>query len=851
MSADDPRPPDPAEALSAADFVRSLVRLRQWAGEPSMSRLRSLGGRTAASDRAAVDALPKSTVSHVLRQTDKLPRWDFVKAFVTACLRYCDYPPELVPGELERWRAARTALARARQPLAADTMDAPAPAPAEGGPDAPPDGGETAGRPERDPAVELLARRVAGEEDRARKGLLGGYSVAPVSFGPHAEPMPDDAAGDLHSVGRFFGGLRPRRLLVVGESGAGKTILAIELVLQLLEPFLTGDGGAGGPRMVPVRLSAARWTLGSPFEPWLAEQLRREFGLAAKDALRLVRDRRVLPVVDGLDELDPEPSPGPPARAIGLLTELNRYSDPSGRRPGAVVVTCRADRYTELFEARCDLDDAVRIHLHDLTVEQIGAYLRARWPDGHPCGAHRDAVQRALAGPSGTAVHAALSTPWRLLLLATAVESGAQPAGLLEAAPGSDPREAAAGIAGRLLDLYVPAATRLAPRTAHGTPYRPEQVRVWLEHLAGHLRRQAGRTQGPPGLTAVDLVPHLLWPVGGRRLVRALHLLGCVVLAVVAMAAFWAGSGVDRPGDLRDGLDAGEALTLALMAGWVGTAAGLSLSPWPAAAGGRACVPRGRRVVGGLLGVLAGLPLGALGGLAGLGLTGGRVFGAGYAVAAGAAGGAVLGAVIGMTAAGRAGADRMTIAAAIRAEPLTLPGFGLCGALTGLPPLRLAHAGPIALAAGVAGASGLAIALGLVFRITTGGWSKDAELVHPREALHRDPVIGTAFGLIGGVAAFAVFAMSRHVLVSAACALVGGVAFGLAFGAIAWSRAMVGLIVAAARRLLPLRLWTFLDWACEARLLRVSGATYQFRHRELQDHLTPADQAPGSGPGQA
>ena len=208
---------------------------------------------------------------------------------------------------------------------------------------------------------------MAREEDRARKGLLGGYSIAPVSFGPHADRSGhDDATGgedDLHSIGRFFGGLRPRRLLVVGESGAGKTVLAIELVLQLVEPLVAADGRPDGRPLVPVRVNAARWTLGRPFEPWLAEQLVQDFGLAAKDATRLVRDRRVLPVVDGLDELDPEPSTGPPRRAIGLLTELNRYSDLSGRRPGAVVVTCRADRYAELSAARAGLDDAARIHL--------------------------------------------------------------------------------------------------------------------------------------------------------------------------------------------------------------------------------------------------------------------------------------------------------------------------------------------------------------------------------------------------------------------------------------------------------------------------------------------------------
>ena len=99
-----------------------------------------------------------------------------------------------------------------------------------------------------------------------------------------------------------------------------------------------------------------------------------------------------------------------------------------------------------------------------------------------------------------------------------------------------------------------------------------------------------------------------------------------------------------------------------------------------------------------------------------------------------------------------------------------------------------------------------ALALGVVFKIATGGWSKDAELAHPREAIHRNPTIGVAFGLIGGVAAFLVFVMNQGAIKSLVCALIGGVTFGLAFGAVAWCRTMIGLTIAVARGLLPLRL---------------------------------------------
>jgi hypothetical protein len=597
-------PPDPTQAKETADFVGALGRLRRWAGDPSLSRLRSLGGQTVTPDGVKIDALPKSTTSHVLRQADRLPRWDFVRAFVTACLRNCDYPDELIEGELERWRTARSALADAPAPAPGTSTSAPSgggapdpdvhePVDSETDPEAIP-----VDPPAPDTAFDLLVRRVAREEERARKGLLGGHSIAPVSFGARPRSADGDArddGGDAHdgldSIGRFFDGLRPRRLLVVGESGAGKTVLAIELVLQLLEPLLTAAAPLADRPMAPVRLNAARWTPGRTFEAWLAEQLVQEFGLTATDATRLVRDRRVLPVVDGLDELDPHPSPDRPRRAMGLLAELNRYSDLSGRRPGPVVVTCRADRHAELSESRTGLAGATVIHLHDLTPEQIGAYLRARWPDGHPCRVHRDTLHAALSGASQEAVRATLATPWRLLLTVTAVESGADPADLLHADPGADPEQAAELITRRLLTAYVPAATALTPRSAHRTPYDPDQVRTWLQHLAAHLRWQAARTTGagqagrrpPPGLTAIDLVPHLLWPIGGRRRVRALHCLCSVLLAVVAMLAFWTGSSIDRLGDLRDGLDAGQVLTAAFATGWVGIAAALSLSPWPAA----------------------------------------------------------------------------------------------------------------------------------------------------------------------------------------------------------------------------------------------------------------------------
>ncbi|XVQ89477.1 hypothetical protein ACQP2K_19280 [Microbispora siamensis] len=56
-------PPDPASASSAQEFIDMLQRLRTWAGQPSLRRLRHLAGRSTTPDGHQVDALPASTVS--------------------------------------------------------------------------------------------------------------------------------------------------------------------------------------------------------------------------------------------------------------------------------------------------------------------------------------------------------------------------------------------------------------------------------------------------------------------------------------------------------------------------------------------------------------------------------------------------------------------------------------------------------------------------------------------------------------------------------------------------------------------------------------------------------------------
>lgn len=76
--------------------------------------------------------------------------------------------------------------------------------------------------------------------------------------------------------------------------------------------------------------------------------------------------------------------------------------------------------------------------------------------------------------------------------------------------------------------------------------------------------------------------------------------------------------------------------------------------------------------------------------------------------------------------------------------------------------------------------------------------------------------------------------------------LFGRLGFGLVSGFVVYKaglRYVFGVACAAARGRLPWRPAAFCRWACDAGLLRVAGATYQFRHDELRRWLTDPDRS--------
>ncbi|PKV83240.1 hypothetical protein BX283_0738 [Streptomyces sp. TLI_146] len=148
-----------------------------------------------------------------------------------------------------------------------------------------------------------------------------------------------------------------------------------------------------------------------------AQQIHEQFPgqLRFADARQLVQRHRVLPVLDGLDEMDTSTTPAARRRAAGAL-ELSAYQDPTGNAP--VVLTCRTPQYAELAALDVQMREAARIELGPVTPVQAAAYLTARTTSPARWATVIDTLTTA---PGGTPARA-LGTPWRLNLAATAYE---------------------------------------------------------------------------------------------------------------------------------------------------------------------------------------------------------------------------------------------------------------------------------------------------------------------------------------------------------------------------------------------------------------------------------------------
>jgi hypothetical protein len=387
-------------------------------------------------------------------------------------------------------------------------------------------------------AAGRLAVAVKDAETKARKQLLGGHDrTIDVQFTFRPAVAHDaagaDSKGTLEKVVNYYRKLEPRRMVITGAAGSGKTVLAVELILGLLE-----GRAEGAP--VPVRISAASLDTSRPAESavadWLAGHLRQAYKVPEATARKLVVARMVVPVLDGLDEMDAVEAPGFASRAGHAIRACNAYLD--GAQKAAMILTCRIGQYEALEQAREWVHDAARIQLRPVGMPTARSFLTSRVTDKARWRPVLDQMRRPGSGPLAVA----LSTPWRLTLAATVYDQRDPATGVYLRNPAdltSPQLDTEEAVRDHMLALFIPATL-----AAHEGRYTGDNAHRWLAVLASYLdsntpgpdrpaRVISGRT-----LSGTDLVLHELWPLAGSRAARAVTVGTLAVFAAAGLAAF-------------------------------------------------------------------------------------------------------------------------------------------------------------------------------------------------------------------------------------------------------------------------------------------------------------------------
>jgi hypothetical protein len=351
------------------------------------------------------------------------------------------------------------------------------------------------------------------------------------------------ATGVLKEIGPYFRGQETRRMVVLGKAGAGKTVLAVRLVLdQLQHRTIVGDA-VRAREPVAVRVNAAGWDGTADFTAWLANQLAIDYGLNPRVARAMVDTDRILPVLDGLDEMDPLDAQPVLARAT-----LDRLNKPPWRNR-AVVITCRSRVYDAIREL-CDhagLQFATTVTLQPLSAEDIYIYLEQYRDEHRQAEAKWAPVTDQLEHTPDGILATALGTPWLLSLAAIALKRGGH-----ETATKLAACRDTAQVRELLFATLIPAAVDATPDTKHTHNYTEENVAGWLHTLADHLEQRRTKHSGGSQV-ALDQI----WQLAGTGKCRALQAVLGALIWLAAGLALALSLGTLMHENIRDDLMAG------------------------------------------------------------------------------------------------------------------------------------------------------------------------------------------------------------------------------------------------------------------------------------------------------
>ncbi|GAB3448709.1 hypothetical protein GCM10027570_22480 [Streptomonospora sediminis] len=311
-----------------------------------------------------------------------------------------------------------------------------------------------------------------------------------------SDSVPAMAAAGLPPIGKAadvvagFAELPPaaQRLVVIGAGGAGKTVLALQLALEMTD----SDTDWGGAARVPVYVPAALWDPTSQeLRSWLIERITHDYtgfdtvivddaDNEAKSIAGMLFDRgALLPVLDGLDEMGPQP------QAADALIQVG----------GPFVLTSRAHEFDNvadwLRERQLAFTETLVVRMQPLAADDaVADYISAGAPPRYADG--WDLVKERLRNAPGGPLASALTTPLMVALARSVYgTSGRSPEPLLHRAD----------VESYLLDAFFESVYGDHPRSADREQrerrrpcHRGTRPLSWLGFLASRMERSGHTT---------------------------------------------------------------------------------------------------------------------------------------------------------------------------------------------------------------------------------------------------------------------------------------------------------------------------------------------------------------------
>ncbi len=270
-----------------------------------------------------------------------------------------------------------------------------------------------------------------------------------------------------------------QRIAIVGGSGMGKTSLVALLVRHMTR-------SRPEDALVPVPFSATRWTLKDPdLSSWVSRLLAQDFPRLRSGELgidmpkRLVAGRSILPIIDGLDELD--------GAELRTLTQALAVASDDDH----LILTSRPESFKQL-PAQVRRSFSATLTAAPITATALLRYLREFGVQNNP--EWQPLLANIREQPSGY-LASALNEPLLLWLLrAQYIETGKDPKVLTE------DLNSKYQIREILLDGLIPAllGSRPSSNQTAERPFRPR--RDWATHKVQRWLRFAAATS--PGLSS-------------------------------------------------------------------------------------------------------------------------------------------------------------------------------------------------------------------------------------------------------------------------------------------------------------------------------------------------------------